>query len=433
MLTIGLVGAQDSIEAIYALREAYGHQATFVCHPYIHKEDTVEIVKRMAHAVDAILFSGRVPYNIATTQLKIDKPCVYVPHNGSCIYRTLWAIKEKGLPLDTVGFDTIDENEIREIYEELGIDHAKVKVFEYPGNIQYEKLADYHLSNWHEDKRYVAVTCLYKTAEILREKGVPVFRVNLTKALIRQMIETVIYEAESKRLKANQIAAVIIDIDNFKKHIQGYSSEYDVQKLKLKFNEKLIDYAKAIQGAVINIGSDEFMVFSTGGALEGDENESLRRSFKNEVRKDLGILFSMGIGYGRTAYEAEANGRIGVRHAKEAGGDCVFLVNHMREIQGPLDHDQMLSYALGVTDNGEAMAIAERTGLSSKNVTKIMSVIQKTGPQLTAKDLAFYMNMTERSARRLLATLLKSGDAEVKGEVIDAAKGRPRNVYLLKF
>lgn len=428
MVRVGLIGALDSVKAICEVSKEYSEVATFKAYTYDCKEDTLEIVKMHLNEFDAILLSGRVPYNIATSQMEFDKPIVYVPHNGSCIYRTLWDIKSSKLSLEQVSFDTINEQEIREIYKELGIDDRSISVFEYDGDIDYEILADFHKAQYAEHPNHVAVTCLLRTHDILKEMGIPVFRVNLTKSLIRQVVETAIYEANSMILKANQIAVVILDIDDFKKHISSYSSEYEIKKLKLRFHELLLDYAKIVEGSVFNLGTDKFLLFTTGGALEAQENTVERQLFVDKVAYNLGISVSMGIGYGKTAYEAEIHAKIGVKHAKACGGNCIFVVDRLKNITGPLSKAKNISYSYQ-TNNSENNLIATQTGLSVKNIQKIQSIISKNGDRMTSKELSFYLNMTERSARRILTKLNESGYAQIFGEENSNSKGRPRIIY----
>lgn len=432
MLQIGLIGAADSIEAILDVSREYAEKAVFTSYTYDRKEDTLGLVRNHLSEFDAILLSGRVPYNIVSSQLSVEKPMVYVPHNGSCIYRTLWEIKAAGLSLEDVSFDTINEQEIREIYRELGIEDEKINVYEYDGDIDYEVLAAFHKTLFDKNPNHVAVTCLLKTYDILKERGLPVFRVNLTKSLIRQVIETAIYEGNNMILKANQIAVAILDIDDFKKHVRASTSEYEIQKLKLKLNELLLDYAKVVEGSVFNLGTDKFMLFTTGGALEDRENARERERFLETVNRQLGISVSMGIGYGKTAYEAELHAKIGVKHAKEVGSGCVFAVDRLKNITGPLGHDESLSYSYQ-TDNKANDKVASQTGLSVKNVQKIQSIISKQGNKMTSKELAFYLNMTERSARRILTLLSEKDYAVAVGEENAGSKGRPRIIYQLNL
>lgn len=430
MIRIGVFGAKDSLESIKKVAQEYLEIAEFSYYPYEQKEDTPALVREHIHKVDVALFSGRVPYNIVISSMELDKPCVYVPHNGSSVYRTLWDIRDSGHSLEYLSFDTINEREIREILKELAINDDHVHVFEYDGDIDYHKLAEVHMDLWNENPKYVAVTCLLKTSDILKSKGIPVFRVALTKSLIRQVIDSAINKATNTQLKANQLAIIILDIDHFKKHVKKSRSEYELQRLKLKFNEKLVDFAEEIQGALFSFGGDEYLIFTTGGALEDKNHDFYRKRFFETVETELDIQVSMGIGYGRSAYEAENNGRMALRYSKEFGGNCAYSVDQYKGVSGPLNEPSELSYKSGSSD-AQINKLVEVSGLSVKNITRLIAMIEKIGPVVSSKEVAYYLNMTERSARRILSVLNEARLAEQTGESSQASKGRPRLLYQL--
>lgn len=430
MIRIGVFGAKDSLESIEIVAQEYIQVADFLYYPYDQKEDTPDLVRQNIHNFDVALFSGRVPYNIVISTMSLEKPCVYVPHNGSSIYRTLWDIKEAGFSLEYLSFDTINEHEIREILKELTLSDHNVHVYEYDGDIDYARLADEHVKHWDQNHNYVAVTCLLKTAEILKSKGIPVFRVALTKSLVRQVIESALSKATNSQLKANQLAIIIVDIDHFKKHIKRSQSEYELQRLKLRFNEKLLNFAEEIQGALFTFGSDEYLIFTTGGALEEKNHDFYRNRFFEMLENELDIQISMGIGYGRSAYEAENNGRIALHHAKESGGNCAYSVDQNKIISGPLNSLTELSYHSNTSDT-KINQLAAQSNLNAKNISKLISMIEKIGNTVSSKEIAYYLNLTERSARRILTILSSSGLAEQIGEANETSKGRPRALYKL--
>lgn len=432
MIRIGVFGAKDSLKSIATVAQEYTQVAEFTYYPYEHKEDTPDLVQQNLHNFDVALFSGRVPYNIVTSAMSLEKPSVYVPHNGSSIYRTLWDIKEAGYSLEHLSFDTIDEHEIREILKELSLSDHNVHVYEYDGDIDYAKLADVHVKHWEKNHNYVAVTCLLKTSEILKLKGIPSFRVALTKSLIRQVIESAINKATHLQLRANQLAIIIVDIDHFKKHIKRSQSEYELQRLKLKFNEKLLNFAEEIQGALFTFGSDEYLIFTTGGALEEKNHDFYRNRFFEMLENELDIQISMGIGYGRSAYEAENNGRIALHHAKESGGNCAYSVDQNKVISGPLNSLSKLSFHSSISDS-KINTLSAQSGINAKNISKLISMIEKIGNTVSSKEIAYYLNLTDRSARRILATLHETGLAEQIGETNETIKGRPRALYKLNL
>ncbi|NPV45008.1 MAG: ArsR family transcriptional regulator [Firmicutes bacterium] len=432
-LRLGLLGAQDSVRKMKEVAEEYSDRADFVYLPYKNKSETVRLVQENMDNVDVFVFSGKVPYNIATKNLEIPKPCLYVPHTGTCIYKVLWKIKEDGIPITGISFDTIEKREIEETLEELGIETNQIYTNVYEGDIDYDELAEYHYDLWREGKTTAAVTCLFTTFAKLKKFGVPVYRATITKSLIRRTIDNAIYEGTGKRLKANQIAVLIADIDNFSKIIKNYVSEYEIQRLKIKLHEILLNYAQSVQGALFSFGGDEYLIFTTRGALEHITDGYKATPLLKSVKDNLEIELSCGIGFGKTAYEAEVNARIGLQYAKDRGGGCAFLVSDERHIMGPIGAENSLTYSI-CNNNKDILELSEKIGISSVYISKLRSIMNEIGENtINSKDMAYYLNITERSSRRILGLLCESGYADEVGEEKASNRGRPRKVYRLKL
>lgn len=213
-LTIAFVGAKDSVKMIEKVAQEFRDKIRYISLPYEDKNSTVDLVRSNMDKVDIFLFSGRVPYNIAMGKISIPKPCFYIPHNGSAIYKALWEIGVKGNITGSISFDTIKATEVEEVFEELDIEHGQIYSLEYDGDIDYKELANYHFELWKTGKTKGAVTCLLATYKILAERGVPVYRAVLTKSLIRQTLEKAISQGKAlilqeKELKLEQMAETL--------------------------------------------------------------------------------------------------------------------------------------------------------------------------------------------------------------------------------
>ncbi|WP_304339924.1 hypothetical protein [Metaclostridioides mangenotii] len=72
--------------------------------------------------------------------------------------------------------------------------------------------------------------------------------------------------------------------------------------------------------------------------------------------------------------------------------------------------------------------------LSSANISKIMSVIDERGTnEITAKILSDYLNVTLRTANRILSILHESEVATLAINISKKHRGRPEKVYQINF
>ena len=305
---IGLIGPEDSVQRMLESAVKFQDLADFVPRIYDRKEESCDLVKQIEGEVDVFLFSGVVPYRIVTHSTTTTRPCLYLPRLGTSVIRPLWEMREKGEAYRRISVDSIDKTDVQEAAEELGLQFDNLEAIEYEPGTSYEDLAGIHEALFRSGKIEVALTGLAKTHEILNAKGIRCYRIFPTKYLIREYIQKAIFISEAMRLRAYQIALVILRLRGGRGDVR---SEYDYLRLKNAFESILIDYAKGILGSVLPYGRDEYLVFTTRGALE--EAHGLQELFKGADEE--GISFCAGLGYGTTAFNAEANARKALNRA----------------------------------------------------------------------------------------------------------------------
>lgn len=433
-ICLGLIGPEDAVQLMAEVVEEYPDIFDYQAFSYdtLQEKILLEIVKSKGQGLDAFLFSGFLPYRIAIEGLTIKKPCFYVPYNAVCIYKTLWYMKEEGFSLDTISFDMISKKSIEEALQEVGLKETTVYNVEYQEGkeISPQDLATWHENLWKLGKIRAAITCLYSTHQLLKEWGVPSFRVLYPKAVIRQTLEQIRFDITNRRLKATQIAIMLINIDNFTTVIKEHESEYVVQRIKLKLLNILLDYAQSIQGSVFSFGGDEYIIFTTRGAIATGALDYKSTSLLKHVQEELSIRISCGIGFDRTVYGSEMNARVALSYAKESGGDAVFLVEEDGSITGPIGKSS--EHRPEVDE--EVTRIAHHVGLNPTYIRKLKSIQEEIGEdRVHAKKLASYLNVTERSARRILSILKEKGFAKEVGRETSGKKGRPRNIYRIRL
>lgn len=430
-ICLGLIGPKDAVQLITEVLEEYTDKFAYKALPYsiLQEKNLLEIVKNKGQGIDVFLFSGLLPYKMAIEGLPIKKPCFYIPYNAVCIYKTLWYMKEEGFPLDDISFDMISKKAIQEALQEVGLRGTTVYNQEYQEgkDITPWDLASWHKDLWESGKIRAAITCLYSTHQLLKKWGIPSFRVLYPKAVIRQTLEQIIFDITNRRLKATQIAIMLINIDNFTTVIKEHNSEYVLQRIKLKLLNILLDFAQSIQGAVFSFGGDEYIIFTTRGAISTGTLAYTSTPLLKQVKEELSIGISCGIGFDRTVYGSEMNARVALSYAKESGGEAIFLVDEDGSITGPIgksspEHRPEL--------DEEISKIAHQVRLNPTYIRKLKSIQEQIGEErIHAKKLASYLNVTERSARRILNILCEKGFAKEIGKEPSGKKGRPKNIY----
>jgi predicted transcriptional regulator len=104
-----------------------------------------------------------------------------------------------------------------------------------------------------------------------------------------------------------------------------------------------------------------------------------------------------------------------------------YLVNDIGEQIGPMVSGKSVVMS-GPSPNAEEMG--RRLGISPANLQKMMNLQEKRGiSRFSSADLAFYLNITPRSAGRILSRLAAHGGADVVRSDQPNSKGRPYKIY----
>lgn len=424
-IRLGIIGPRDSVKKISEVAQEFIDKIEIYENIYEVKEETLEILKDCQDKVDVILFSGHVPYYIGKYANAIKKPAVSIPRVGTSILKVLWEIKTMEIDYTKLSIDSVKQNAVEDIAKELDIAFEYLNVISYEEDISYDKLAKYHYNLWKEGKINIAVTGLSKTYEKLKKLGVPVYKLKPTTFLIREHINKALYLANVKKIKATQIAIKIVKIKNKNNNM---SSEYDYLKIKNKLEKSLIEYTKSIFGSIFPFGRDEYLIFATRGAID---NEGSPSEFQIEVDKKTNITFASGIGYGNTVYNAEFNARIALNHAMKKEYSCLYIMDEKGTITGPIANstNNLLTYDLAVTDE-KIRSIADKLNISAAYVSKIMAIMDKTYKNtFDAEELSNYLDISTRSARRILNGIVDGGYGQIIAKESKAKTGRPRQIY----
>ncbi|MBN2873909.1 MAG: hypothetical protein JXM71_02345 [Spirochaetales bacterium] len=419
---IGLVGPADSLDRIQQSADRIRDSAILVPRVYRAKEESPRLAAELDPDVDVILFSGIVPYRIAALAGVTTKPLLYLPRLGMSLAQPLWEMREKGLPFNRISIDSFAARDVAEVAEELGFQFETVEIVEHWETASYEDLASAHEKLYREGRTDLAFTGLSRTVELLMEHHVPCKRIYPTRYTIREYLEKAAYIGQNNRLKAYQLAVLILRLRPVSASV---SMEYDYLRVRNTFEGFLIDYARGVFGSLFPYGHDEYLVFTTRGSTE----EPYWIATLNSAAERAGIAFYAGLGYGTTAYNAEANARKALDRSSASTGSCVFSVDVDGEIKGPLSNAAASSYNIAETD-ALLVEAAAATGMSAAHLSKIRSMVRRAGKRrFDVDEFASGLNISPRSARRILQDLSDSGLATIVGHESKRHAGRPRRLF----
>ncbi|WP_172369966.1 GTP cyclohydrolase IIa [Sporosarcina jiandibaonis] len=396
--------------------------------------DTVipDITKDLMNDVEVLIFTEYHAYKSVKQAIDFTIPVHHMPLMGTGLYRSLSIIKS-GYSLNCLSIDTVEEKYVEQILMELKEDNYEIIL--YNGSSLIDEVVQFHIDN-HKSFGAIALTGIQEVAIRLSELDIPNEWVTPTQQDMTVSLERALLATNTRRNKESQIVFGLINIDDFKGVIERYSTEYDVQLLKLNIQQMLLDYIKLLDGHLINLGGEEYSFITTRGIFERETRGYKFIPLLQEIKNELGITISLGVGFGRTAAEAGNHARLALRQSKELGGNVCYIVREDRSVLGPVDittHKQYERYNLAITDP-HLLDKAQKAGMSAAYMTKLMARVSRQKKiNYTAQELASTLNVTLRSANRILLKWTDAELVEIIGEEKVTHKGRPRRIYRLSF
>jgi GGDN family. len=397
----------------------------------LQKEELLALI----HQVEVVLFAEFPAFIRARQLAEIPIPAHYVPLTGTGLYRSLFFIANKCESL-YLSIDTVDEEYMRKEFYNLG--KRNYTYLSYPSHdLSYNRddIVRFHIGN-HQKYGAVAVTGVQEIAAKLANLNIPCIWVTPTHQDLIVSLERALLATEARKIKESQIVFGIINIDRFNQVTEKYNTELDVQMLKLKLQQMLLNYVKLLDGHLIHSGGDEFSFITTRGIFERETRGYKFIPLLKTVKDQLGVTLSIGVGFGTTAAEAGNHARLALRQSKEVGGNVCYIVREDQSVIGPVEviaDTQYEKYQLSIT-NPELIERAKKAGMSAAYMTKLMArVARHKKYDYTAHELAATLDITVRSVHRILLKWMDAGLVDIVGEEKITSRGRPSRIYRLTF
>ena len=385
--------------------------------------------------VEVLLFTDYHAYKKVKHAINFTIPVHHLPLMGTGLYRSLSIIKSSH-SLKCLSIDTVEEKYVEQIL--LEIEEVANDIILYDGASEIDNLddvVDFHCDNY-KTHHAITLTGIQAVSNRLTELGIPNEWVTPTQQDMTVALERALLATNTRRNKESQIVFGLINIDNFKGFTERYVTEYDVQLFKLSIQQMLLDYIKSLDGHLINLGGEEYSFITTRGIFERETRGYKFIPLLQEIKNEFGITISLGVGFGRTAAEAGNHARLALRQSKELGGNVCYIVREDQSVLGPVDittHKQYERYQLAITDP-YLLEKAQKAGMSAAYMTKLMARVSRQKKiNYTAQELASTLNVTIRSANRILLKWTDAALVEIIGEEKVTHKGRPRRIYRLSF
>ncbi|PKJ53913.1 transcriptional regulator [Bacillus sp. SN10] len=416
MIKIAVVGSKEFMDNFLSI----AHKLEGIeidPYVYLHPAESSELLKCLKPC-DVIFFSGALPYYMAKEireQLRI--PSMYLQQDETTVASSLLAVMyHQGLQSHNISIDLVDRSFITNVFHDIGIkEHPQVLDYE---NMRWSKdeidrIIDFHVAKYQSGTSHLALTSIHSVYDELQKIGVPSERmIDSTKSIIHGLKDVKIKAELAKSYSATVGACIITSLE-----------------LRKSVYEQLDTLSKELRGSFKQVDEMTCILYTTRGDIES----IIKTSAIDNLFMNIKGMIAIGFGYGKTVKEAEENAKVAQDFAKNNPIErCFYILTSDKELFGPFPKEQRVQSLKN--DHPELVKIAKETKLSPANLSKIIQFSQ-SNPSLrfTAADLSEYLQVTRRSAERLLKKLVDYGYAHIRGEEMPYQQGRPRALYELNL
>lgn len=391
--------------------------------------DTAEVIEECENECDAIMFTGRAVYEYVSKQYSIKKPNSFVSKGGTSIVKAFWEIRNANINTNRFSIDVVESEALDDVIIDFDIDTTDVFYLPFSADCGEQECIKWHVDLYEKNKIDVIITGYVSIYNDLKAKGYPVFLLQPTIPLIKVCYDKIKSAYALSIAKHSQIAVEILSLNDYNEDMESYYTNMIKRSDMDKF---IVDYVRSIQGSIFSFGSNEYIIFAHKGAVYNEYNYGKLSDLKKNV-KLIGFSLNIGIGVGITAYQAETNARKALRRSKDSKDQSVFIVKEDNSIVGPLGTSNEIKYQLVATDEN-IINLSKKIGLSCESIAKIIGINEARKSKVyDAKELAGHLDISERSARRILNKIVQADFGRIYAKETSKGGGRPKNLIEIMF
>lgn len=421
-IKIGIIGNAEFSEPLdHALRSADSDLDLHV-RLYDGQDEAIGLARELEGIVDAILFSGPVPYHLALARGPLSIPASYVVFDEVSLVKAFFDLVRVGVDPSTISVDTISDDIIADVSRELNISLDGIKSMPLREGGVHDDFTGFHIRHYRAGSTTYALTCRSLVQRELAQQGVPCHFMFWTKHTILKALDLLVSNLLQHRYRGSQIAIGLLRV----RTPEFTGSIADGRRHALELETYLLDYSESLGVNLLDIGNGLHLFYTTYGAIRRlTQDFTVAPAFSTFPHP--GFSFEIGIGTGVSAAIAEEGAHKALHQAEQTGGTGIHIVFDGNRLIGPLGQGR--SRLIRVEDS-LVLQLADKTGITAANLARILEAVGEDRSRgYSAVELAVILNTTSRTARRVLTKLAETGFAAAIGESAPIGHGRPSAIY----
>lgn len=421
--------------------EKFRNDCNIIFADYVTFDHVADIYKRYEEIADGFMISGSATVSVIEHQIgEFKKPIIAFQADSLSFYQTLATLflGQRDLSPERCIFDFIlplsqDMENASDSTVSYFIQHLDQKQLDETMYAWIKRnttgdfsqivstIANKIITLW-ENKKIDMVLCSYSSiVPLLKEKKIPYHFFYPVKEQLEEQIKELLIQIQFEKYIENLPAAIAISCQHETiEQTQTGNIREVLQQIKKDF----------LMDAIIQSEADIHYIYTTHRAILILTKNFEIGYFPSMLKDNYQIPAFVGYGVGNTISEAKKHAEYALRESKNSNG-C-FVMTESRQLIGPLDASQMPDIQQDFSET--LFKTAEACKLSTLTIQKLVSIIKITGScEFTTKELANYLEVTDRNANRILRNLENGGAATIIHTRSTTSKGRPVKVYRLNL
>lgn len=405
----------------------------FVYWLYDDFEEMEELYERGKETVRGILFTGDVPLNyfqLMHPECKL--PMIQVKNNDllhACLRLLRHQTQNPHVPLNQVFCDFLGDVKTYALFSQVIPPEQLPYTFMTPSLSSdfFSDLAESVKELYHQGKIKKAILTLSSLYSKLYEEGIPCEFVPIQPENVAAALHDIVQIVDGMGNHQQGLAVLLIDYT----HVDGIDySPTEAEFREITLLKVLVDYKRTLPEEIslgITRGASTVELVMTVPADR--EPLDLVTECLDILKESYPYAFSTGIGLGGEMRECRQSALSALNISKGFGKGFAFSQHHSQLI-GPLQRDSCLEMDLSLL--ASTSGNARRLGINNLNFVRLLALFARQ-PVISSEQVGEYLNVTGRSATRILAHLEEHGVVQqvAPPEPQLARKGRPTKYFTL--
>lgn len=424
--SIGVITAERSVAMIRAIHGEMVRKCSVTYLPYTSMWQLGEVYGQNAHRFDGLLFSGHFPYEYIVSHAgRIARPHAYFELADRDYYKMFARLLHRfpGIDITRVLLDPLRRHlDFTDIFGEATPRYfPRVEGTAASLESAYQHTMTEALRLWRAGEVDRVVTRFTNLFEPLATAGIPCELLFPSPASMLETFRALYSRLQTDMLDDSMTAAGIVGChedatpkaeDALRQALEAFTLRHGMA-LVIRRNKGLFELTT----------SNEVLRDITQGFSHCQLSDTLRQD---------GLGACVGWGTGRDIVQAQQHAHKAFLESRRNPRRDPYLMNEGGELAGPLVGGK--GVVVNCAPDPATESLSRQLGISPANLQKLITVQEKRGTnRFSSADLAFYLNVTPRSANRILLKLMEHGGAEVVQSLQSSPRGRPFKIYEVDY